>query len=481
MDEQKNNQEQLEEIQETPVSQEAAQEETIAEAAVAEEMPAEAAEENSAEETAAEVPAEPVKKATPGKIALAIGAVVVLAAVLIALIVSGGNQNKTEEPTAETAAVAETVEATIPADGNPDDVTCKGSYSVSDEEIAATADTVVATIGEHTLTNEALQVYYWMEVQNFLNTYGNYAAYFGMDVTRPLDTQRCTYDENLTWQQFFLQTALVNWNQVQAMNLMAKEAGLSLSAEDQAYLDGLDDYLEQTAAGFGLSVEELMTANFGPGADKEGYRYFQELYLNGLPYYQAESAKMVPTQEALEAYFAEHEEEYAASGITMDSKFVDVRHILVQVKGGTTAEDGTTTYSDEDWKTCEEDAQAILDAWLAGDKTEESFAALATEKTEDPGSQGTGGLYQQVYEGQMVPEFNDWCFDENRQYGDYDLVRTSYGYHVMFFVKSEPRWTYYAESDWMNEQSTKLLEDIVAKHPMEVTYENIALGVVKMG
>ena len=481
MDEQKNNQEQLEEIQETPVSEEAAPEETIAAEAVAEEMPAEAAEENPAEETAAEVPAEPVKKATPGKIALAIGAVVVLAAVLIALIVSGGNQNKVEEPTTETAAVAETVEATIPTDGNPEDVTCKGSYSVSDEEIAAAADTVVATIGEHTLTNEALQVYYWMEVQNFLNTYGNYAAYFGMDVTQPLDTQRCTYDENLTWQQFFLQTALVNWNQVQAMNLMAKEAGLNLSAEDQAYLDGLDDYLEQTAAGFGLSVEELMTANFGPGADKEGYRYFQELYLNGLPYYQAESAKMVPTQEALEEYFAEHEEEYAASGITKDSKFVDVRHILVQVKGGTTAEDGSTTYSDEEWKTCEADAQAILDAWLAGDKTEESFAALATEKTEDPGSQGTGGLYQQVYEGQMVPEFNDWCFDENRQYGDYDLVRTSYGYHVMFFVKSEPRWTYYAESDWMNEQSVKLLEDIVSKYPMEVTYENIALGVVKMG
>ena len=49
MDEQKNNQEQLEEIQETPVSEEATPEETIAEEAVAEEMPAEAAEENTAE------------------------------------------------------------------------------------------------------------------------------------------------------------------------------------------------------------------------------------------------------------------------------------------------------------------------------------------------------------------------------------------------------------------------------------------------
>ena len=473
MEENKNNQEQVEETMETPVPAADLSEDVPVVEMPQEEVPA-------AEIPQEEVPAEPAKKATPGKIALAIGAVVVLAAVLIALILSS-NQKKAEDAAVETVATEAVVEATIPADGNPEDVTCKGSYSVSDEEIKAAADTVVATIGEHTLTNSQLQVYYWMEVQNFLNTYGNYAAYFGMDHTQPLDTQRCTYDENLTWQQFFLDTALVNWNQVQAMNLMAKENGLTISDEDQAYLEGLDAYLEQTAAGFGISVDELMTGNFGPGADKEGYRYFQDLYLNGLPYYETESAKMVPTQEDLETYFAEHEDQYAESGVTRDGKFVDVRHILVKVAGGTTGEDGSVTYSDEEWKTCEEAAQAILDAWLAGDKTEESFAALAAEKTEDPGSQATGGLYEQVYEGQMVPEFNDWCFDASRQYGDYGLVKTTYGYHVMFFVGSEPQWISYAESDWMNDQSNKLLENIVSKYPMEVSYENIALGVVKMG
>ena len=244
MDEQKNTQEQLEQIQETPVPAEETQEEPPA--AEAEENSAQTAEElPAAEDAAEEIPLEPAKKATPGKIALAVGVVVVLAAVLIALIVSGRNQTQEQNGsvTTEPAATEQAVEATIPADGNPEDVTCKGSYSVSAEEVGATADTVVATIGEHTLTNSQLQVYYWMEVQNFLNTYGNYAAYFGMDYTQPLDTQRCSYDETLTWQQFFLQTALTNWNQVQAMNLMAKEAGLNLSAEDQAYLDGLDDYL----------------------------------------------------------------------------------------------------------------------------------------------------------------------------------------------------------------------------------------------
>ena len=457
MDEQMNNQEQLPENE--------AVSETVEEVL---EVPS-AVEETAAEETSAEQPAVPAKKATPGKIAVAVGTVILLAAILIALIVSG-QDGKKEEVAAEPTEVIETVEATIPADGNPDDVTCKGSYSVSDEEAVAQGDVVVATIGEHQLTNSRLQVYYWMEIQNFLNQYGAYAAYFGMDYTQPLDTQ--LEEDGLTWQQYFLDTALNNWHQVQSMSLMAQETGLPITEENKAYLEGLDDYLEQTAAANGVTVEELMVGNFGPGADKEDYRYFQDLYLTGVPYYQAAVAAMAPTQEDLEAYFAEHEEEYAASGVTRDSKFVDVRHILVKV---------ADTAAEEDWKTCEEKAQAILDAWLAGEKTEESFAALATEKTEDPGSKQTGGLYQQVYEGQMVPEFNDWCFDAARVYGDYGLVKTTYGYHVMFFVKSEPSWTSYAKTDWMNQQSADLLAAVTSLYPMEVSYDKIVLGVVDMG
>ena len=471
MEEQKNNQEQLEET--AAVSETA--EEVLETGSPAEETPAveetPAAEEAPAEETPAqEVSAEPAKKATPGKIAVAVGIVILLAATLIALVVSGQGKNKTAEAEVQTTVTEAVVEATIPADGNPDDVTCKGSYSVSDEEALAQADVVVATIGEHQLTNSRLQVYYWMEVQNFLNQYGAYAAYFGLDYTQPLDTQ--LEEEGMTWQQYFLGVALNNWQQVQAMSLMAAETGLEMEADSVTYLEGLDAYLEGVAADNGISVQELMEGNFGPGATKEDYRYFQELYLSGVPYYQKAVEAMTPTQEDLEAYFAEHEAEYADSGVTKDGKFVDIRHILVKV---------ADTATEEDWKACEEKAQAILDEWLAGEKTEDSFAALATEKTEDPGSQATGGLYENVYQGQMVQAFNDWCFDETRATGDYGLVKTEYGYHVMYYVDSEPQWISYAASDWANEQSAQLLEAAVSLYPMEVKYEDIVLGVVKMG
>ena len=78
MEEQKNTQELQEETMQAPV----AEEEIPAAEAVAEE-PVAAAEEAApaAEETEAETPAEPARKATPGKIAVAVGIVILLAAI----------------------------------------------------------------------------------------------------------------------------------------------------------------------------------------------------------------------------------------------------------------------------------------------------------------------------------------------------------------------------------------------------------------
>lgn len=111
----------------------------------------------------------------------------------------------------------------------------------------------------------------------------------------------------------------------------------------------------------------------------------------------------------------------------------DVRHILVGYEGGTTDDNGSTTYSDEEKNAAKEKAEAILKEWTDGEKTEESFAALATKKTTDPGSKETGGLYEAVYPGQMVAPFEEWCFDETRKVGDTGIVQTDYGYHVMYF------------------------------------------------
>ena len=408
------------------------------------------------------------------------------AALVIGGVKGGKTPAETTEPTvaAETAATETQAPATVPADGNPDDVTCKGTYTVTDEEAAAAKDTVVATMGDEQLTNGKLQVYYWNVVQSILiSNYGYSLMYQGLlDYSQPLDTQLCSEDSSLTWQQFFLGEALNYWQMYQSLALEAKNAGMEMPAEDREYLDGLEASLEETAANYGLSgIEELLLKNVGPGAGLEEFAGFQELYYQGKPYYTAETEKLVPTPEDLEAYYTENESYFTGNGVTKDGTYVSVRHILVMPEGGTTGDDGTTTYSDEEWAACEKKAQEILDEWLAGDATEDSFAALAEEKSEDPGSSTNGGLYENVAKGQMVEPFEDWCFDETRAAGDYGLVKTKYGYHIMYYVSSTPIWETYAKSGWVNEKTNAFIKKLAEDHPMEVDYSAIKLGYVNLG
>lgn len=424
---------------------------------------------------------------TPGKLVGLIIGIVVLVAVLVGAIVYGmGGFNTVQKPTSAESVPAtqplpaesvpaETVPATAPADTGADNVTHKGSYTVSDEEILKLADTVVATSGDAKLTNRDLQIYYWMQVQNFFSNYYYYLSYFGLDYTKPLDTQICSVLENgYTWQQYFLEQALMNWHSYQALANKAGELNLELTAEQQEYLAGLADALTTSAQNQGYpDAQGLVQFNVGAGGTLDAYIAYETLFLQGDAYYAQQEASIALTEEEIEAYFDANAESYAESGITKDGIYVDVRHILVVPEGKNPGD----TYSDEEWASCLADAQAILDTWLAGEKTEESFAALANEHSVD--SDGTdGGLYEDVYEGQMVTNFNDWCFDANRQYGDYDIVQTEYGYHIMFFVASRPMWVSYAESGLMQERTAAIVADAREAYPVEIDYSAIALGLV---
>ena len=120
---------------------------------------------------------------------------------------------------------------------------------------------------------------------------------------------------------------------------------------------------------------------------------------------------------------------------------VNARHILVSFEGGTTdSTTGVTTYTEEEKAAAWTAAEEILESWKSGEATEESFAALANEKSTDTGSNTNGGLYENIYPGQMVEPFEDWCYGD-RKAGDTGLVETEYGVHIMYYV-GESEQTY---------------------------------------
>jgi len=148
--------------------------------------------------------------------------------------------------------------------------------------------------------------------------------------------------------------------------------------------------------------------------------------------------------------------------------------VLLQPEGGETGEDGYPVFTDEAWETCRVEAEELYNKWQEGDKSEESFAQLAMEYSVD-GSASNGGLYEGVAVGQMVPEFNDWCFDEARQAGDHGLVKTVYGYHIMFF-SAHRNWLDFAKDDLINKFAYEKIPAAVEKHPATVDFSLVELA-----
>ena len=111
---------------------------------------------------------------------------------------------------------------------------------------------------------------------------------------------------------------------------------------------------------------------------------------------------------------------------------VSVRHILIMAEA-----DENGVYTDEAKDAAKAKAEEILAAFQAGEQSEAEFAVLASLYSEDSGSSGAGGLYTGIEPGQMVPEFDEFCFADHN-YGDTGIVYGDNGgyagYHIMFYV-----------------------------------------------
>ena len=363
------------------------------------------------------------------------------------------------------------------------DIFKKDSYTLSDNKAQNKADTVVATIGDAKLTNSQLQIYYQMEVIGFIDQYGYYLSYFGLDYTQPLDAQECPMLEGYTWQQYFLECALDTWKQSQVLDTEAKKNNFQMAENYRQKLDSVDADMTATALQNGFqTADAFLQSQCGSNTSMDDYKAYMETYFNGFLYYsQLCDAIEVPADDVLTTYFQENKDTLEAQGIKQDGSYVvDVRHILIKVDGGVENEDGTITFPDATLAAeAKAKAEAILAQWLEN-PTEEYFGQLAKEHTADSNGED-GGLYSGVPVGRMVKTFNDWCFDASRQTGDYGIVETKFGYHIMFFsARGEEVWLTKTRQAYVSQQQTALLEDILAQYEMTVHYGKIALAHVDL-
>lgn len=143
------------------------------------------------------------------------------------------------------------------------------------------------------------------------------------------------------------------------------------------------------------------------------------------------------------------------------SKPVDVRHILIQFDTTTDESGNTVALTSAEKEAYYQQAQAIYNQFLEN-PTEENFATLANNNSDDTGSNTNGGLYEDVHVGDMVTAFNDWCFDPNRKPGDSGIIETNYGYHVMYYVGNDN------EETWKSTVRSALASDALSAFDDEI-------------
>ena len=363
------------------------------------------------------------------------------------------------------------------------DIFKKNSYTLDIDKAEAKTDVVVATLGDAQLTNGQLQVYYQMELLQFAQEYSFYLSYVGLDLTQPLDQQPCALLEGYTWQQFFLESALNTWTQNQSLALEAEKNDFQMDQETQDYLDVLEVTMQDLAIKGGYdSADALIREQFGENVDFADYKAYLQTYLLGYLYLDHLAQNIeVPSDEELTAYFNANKETLEAEGIKQDGSYVvDVRHILIMVEGGVENDDGSITFPDAAVADeAKAKAEQILAQWQEN-PTEAYFGELAKEHTAD-GNGEDGGLYTDVPQGYMVKTFNDWCFDPARQVGDYGIVETRFGYHVMYFSgRGEEVWLTNTRQYYVNQQQSALLEQLLEPYELNVRYSKIALAHVDL-
>lgn len=342
----------------------------------------------------------------------------------------------------------------------------------------ARLDTVIAECGDRSMTNRELQLMYYMQFRYYYNQiqqavyyYGMPADYFKLDVSRPLSEQDCQEVGGLTWEEFFLMIALDDFASTAAMEAEAKAAGFTLSEEDAEALQETKDNLAQQAEQYGFAnVDEMLQDTFGSTVTQEGYERFMDFYTYVDAYEEALYDDITWNDDDLLEYFRNNSDRY--QGIP-ELPNVNVRHILITPEDA----DGDKVSTDEEKAAAKAKAEELLNQFLS-DPSEQNFASLASEESEDPGSKEKGGLYEDVYPGQMVASFNDWCFDASRQPGDTGIVETDYGYHIMYFVSQADTyyWKTVCERDYPNYRLQILIDEAKEKTPLSVDYASIVIA-----
>jgi parvulin-like peptidyl-prolyl isomerase len=229
---------------------------------------------------------------------------------------------------------------------------------------------------------------------------------------------------------------------------MASQAAkdMKVAVTDADVQTEIDKILKDTFAGDQTKFDEAL-ATQGITLDQLKISYKESMLLQKVYDEVTKSVTTVPDSD-IQAYYDAHKTDYFVAETRI------ARHILLtpaagRVDGTTTTSaatttttaatgsSGTTPATSASTTTTAEPTQVDWDSALAGAKAVEQllkdggdWTAIAKQYSDDPGSKETGGDLGTISKGEMVQEFEDAVFSQEKD-AISDPVKTAYGYHVI--------------------------------------------------
>ncbi len=370
-------------------------------------------------------------------------------------------------------------------------------------------------VGDHDITRLEYNYYFNNVYSNYLSMYGSYVSMMGLDTTVDLDEQTYPGNENMTWKDYFDQSAVEQIQQIKAMADEARENGFEYdSSEDMA---SYETEIAAQAESASVSESEYYTLMYGDYATPSRIETFVEENLLASAYYNHLVEENQPADDEITAYYEENKNSYdtvtyrsfyfevdtsageetgseestaaetttAAEETTVEETTLDTAEETAEE---TTAEETTAAEEETETEAASEEETGMTDEEIAAAMDElkvqademaarleagEDFEDLCVEYASEDQKENYGG----EEDGSLTEEGSyfgapsvaaDWLFDESRQEGDITVLESESlnRYYVVQFISRQN------DEETTNESIGNLLaSQVVSEYVTEIAQE----------
>lgn len=185
---------------------------------------------------------------------------------------------------------------------------CTAFVGCSSKEIDRTKSAIYTDNFE--ITSGMLSYYFNVQYLAFLNTYGDNLEQIGLDTSKPLSEQTCSFSSNTNWYDYFMDIAKERLTQCLVISEQAKIEGKKLTKTELKEVTDLEKEILADAKEKDLSTEKYIANTFGDTVSLDDIIACTKMEKLTSKYYDNFISTLDTSEEAMEDYYEGHKKTY---------------------------------------------------------------------------------------------------------------------------------------------------------------------------